>query len=139
MANALDYPDMQSVFEKITNHLFSMKRQSMTDKLDDCLYLSKDGNKCAVGCIFTHKKYAKIFDDQIEHSTDIKTLYVIYPQFFKNVKQIDIDFLNDMQKIHDSVELWGKSGIRKKDTIPELKKVAKKYKLDINFLVDKKK
>lgn len=58
--NFLMYTDAQTVFDKIVDHLARQKRQALNG--NDCVLLSQDGMKCAVGCLIPKSDYAPDFE-----------------------------------------------------------------------------
>lgn len=96
----------QQVFDKIWQY-FIVEKHPQSGNLFGCYYRSKEGNKCAIGCLIPDEMYLPEFDSQ-EASTAVDDLMTSSPIFKKTLEQI-IDFkedamlifLNSMQTCHD--------------------------------------
>jgi len=68
--------------------------RARAEKTDRCLYLTADGNKCAVGCFIPDGHRAQ----KAKHA--IHTLLVAYPELFASMP-LGVRDLNYMQAEHD--------------------------------------
>lgn len=89
----------QEIFDHVWTFLNKQRRQS---KKELCVYRSNEGLSCAIGCLLDDETAHRFDDlgDQIGGSS-IKDIYVhaadLIPKFLGN----DIQFLSDLQKVHD--------------------------------------
>lgn len=96
----------QEVFTKVKNHLLKQGEKAVVGKDNiNCKYRTKDGLKCAIGCLIPDKNYNPIIEgDNIYSSAVVKSL----PFEVSNSSEIGFDFLEELQHIHDSndVDKW---------------------------------
>ena len=95
----------QEAFDKMMEHLRSLKGRSMDEEGDDCVY---NGTKCAVGALMTDEEQEKfggnlfgvvgLLEDMQEagHTSTLHTL--------------NFDLLDKMQGLHDDCWSWGDEG-----------------------------
>ena len=95
----------QEAFDKMMEHLRSLKGRSMDEEGDDCVY---NGTKCAVGALMTDEEQEKfgghlfgvvcLLEDMQEagHASMLHTL--------------DLDLLVEMQGLHDDFWNWDDEG-----------------------------
>lgn len=94
----------RQTFNKIKKHLLEQGEPAVTES-GHYLYHSKDGLKCAVGCLISEDDYERSFERfKEEHLIDhvgAKKLEKIL-----NVKLTSetTDMLNDLQSVHDNVQ-----------------------------------
>jgi len=110
----------RQTFDKVKKHLLKQGERSM--KADDsiCVYHSKEGLKCAVGCLISEEDYKRSFEQKsvfdLERKLGTKKLETIL-----NMKISDesIMMLFDLQAVHDDVppKQWEK----------KLKQLEKRY------------
>jgi uncharacterized protein YbdZ (MbtH family) len=49
----------EALLNHVLGHLSKMKSQSLTENEDQCVYLSPNGKRCAVGCLITKENYSQ--------------------------------------------------------------------------------
>ena len=100
----------QEAFNKVVNHLLSMKQRSVTsNKLgESCKYRGHNGSMCAIGCLINDEFYNEYFDirgfgaDNIE----IRDALIASGNGIRD-KNIDQDlFYKQLQCIHDRNNSW---------------------------------
>lgn len=73
-----------------------------------CSYKTEDGKKCAIGRYISEKKYNSIIEG---HGVGSSVVYKLLP---KKILDLDIDFLDDIQDLHDQNYHWDKNGLTEK-------------------------
>lgn len=88
------------IFAKVRKHLLSQNAKAMLPNKDTCAYRAPDGKMCAVGCLIPDEMYYPELEGN--GIGDMPWGFVEY--FGKD----NIDFLGDLQDIHDNYEptLW---------------------------------
>jgi len=86
----------QEQFDTICIHLAKQEKQAM-DNLNNCEYLTKNGLKCAIGCLLTEDEL-KIWTTSNTNSVEMNIKKFGNP---KNFKSKDADLLIEMQTAHD--------------------------------------
>lgn len=109
----------QEVFDQVKTHLLSQNVKSISMKLDrddvvSCMYRTKDGLKCAAGCLIGDDEYDPAFEG----------LGWSYLVRHDSVPHEHYNLINDLQALHDCKE--------PKDWESELKAVANRYGLDFD-------
>lgn len=107
----------QEVFDKVANHLRKQGRQSISAD-GECVYRSKNGLKCAVGCLIPDENYNRYMEGRtvrelVKDSSDC-------PRDCLDLFTTHLDLLEDLQQVHD--EGWASLEAR-------LEMVASKHKL----------
>ncbi len=107
----------QEILDKVANHLLIQNEKAWDEESLVCRYLDPEGNKCAVGCLIPEEQYSSKLEGLIASDDEIKNLPCM--------QGLDIDFLRDLQLIHDSYEpdLW-------RSLLVDL---ANKFELKVNF------
>lgn len=82
----------QEVFDQIAVHLLTQNRKS-SDR-HQCMYKSKDGLKCAAGCLISDEEYMEFFERKEWRSLANDTY----------VPSNHIGLIANLQVIHDSYE-----------------------------------
>ena len=93
---------------KVAYYLEDVKRRAV-DNTGSCLYLTKDGRKCAIGLdmIETHPSY----NNAIECG-NVNDLLEKYPNILpQEVKDLGVEFLRCVQILHDSMYNWNNYGL----------------------------
>jgi hypothetical protein len=118
----------QEAFDHVVEFLWKQHRPAR--KLyGSCAYINAKGSMCAVGCLLPIA-VAEAFEavELSNGSTSISALSEadidIVPQYMKD----DIDFYSDLQTAHDCIHL--NDGTFAEQFIPNMTRVARKYKLD---------
>ena len=106
--NFPDPSDNQAVFNFVVNHLRQQKLQSTDDPTGGCVYKSKDGTSCAVGCLIPEEEYTSSFEgeplnrylEDVVNDTNEITHWV-------HNKGYDSRLLCELQWLHDDNDNWG--------------------------------
>ena len=91
----------------------------------NCMYLSPDGKRCAVGRLIPPD-----YDNIIKNCSDLD----VYNLFYKH-EQIEeaiglpVGFLHDLQRIHDSSKYWTGTEEAKNALIAQVEAIKKEIKL----------
>ncbi len=126
----------QEVFDKVANHLLTQNRKAInTGNLSPyvkCVYRTKDGRKCAIGCLIPDDQYdphiegcsPNVNPDQAVSSGGAMLSKILISQLGELTEQ-DYQFLRELQFIHDTCEVqyWR----------DDLTRTAKIHLLNINF------
>ena len=110
----------QTAFNIVKNHLLTQMTKSMEEnELGDtqCLYRGPNGTKCAIGALITDEEYKRIEDKGHQHYG----VYVLFSLQLESLKELNSDFLRELQTIHDKYEI--------QDWENQLEIFAKKYNL----------
>lgn len=83
----------QEIFDKIWNHAVVEQNLPSYFQPGNCRYKDDNGNKCFVGVLIPDSVYKPEFEE--------KTLKYVVRQIFGGVTDDDIDFLAELQEIHD--------------------------------------
>ena len=111
----------QDAFDKMLEHLRSLKERSFDKKKDHCVY---NGSKCAVGALMTDEEQEEYGDyeggvfcllEEMEEDGHDSALHAL-----------DYGFLSKMQYLHDNEANWSEEGFYAEG---EAKRVAKKFNL----------
>lgn len=82
----LDKFTAQEVFDKVANHLLTQNKKSIDEGLDECLYRSPDGLKCAIGCLIPDDMYKE----------EMEGAYIHF-----RAKEEHEKLLRELQQLHD--------------------------------------
>lgn len=88
----------QTLFDKVTTHLFTQGRPSFTVNKDGqetitCGYRGKDGRACAAGCLIPDDR---VNDDMEGKTVEHEIVLAAMPEFEPHTKM-----LFDLQRVHD--------------------------------------
>lgn len=96
----------QEIFDKVARHLLTQKvpareARSRPDRIGMCLYRTKDGKKCAAGCLIPDELYSPQMEGE-----DIQTVLRQYPQVKHAILGDDVEdsrfaLLGNLQSVHD--------------------------------------
>lgn len=96
----------QKLFDKVVNHLVAQGKQSIghfPSGDEGCLYRSKDGLSCAVGCLIEDKHYTR----------DMENREPGYPVVTEGLRKSGVStdastlqLLRELQRIHDNDGCW---------------------------------
>ena len=95
----------QEAFDKMMEHLRSLKGRSLDENDDACAY---NGTMCAVGALMTDEEQEKFgdfngnFEDLIDEMTKEGHTSTLH--------SLNCDLLEDMQLLHDGCYNWGAEG-----------------------------
>ncbi len=104
----------QELFNKVCTHLAQQKKRAL-DVAKNCRYRTKDGLKCAIGCLIADDRYMP----ELEHFS----IRQLRDAGIVGTKDIDITFLASLQSAHDhNAILWYLK--------EELKAIAEDYHLN---------
>ena len=116
------YPDLQSIFDRVSTHLLKQGVRSMDNDTKKCMYRGANGTSCAVGCL--------IKDEHYHPSIEGRPVDYYAVAYALKLSEIDtsqevIDLLLDMQALHDSgsPDTW-------KECLTDL---ARDYRLEVTF------
>lgn len=100
----------QTIFDTVSKHLLTQKKQAKSD--GTCVYLARDGCKCAIGCLIPPKLYA----ETLEGSDSFTIMSHHFPVIRDHIKSMAPEvpdgvltvFLRGLQRIHDesAPDLW---------------------------------
>jgi hypothetical protein len=114
----------QSAFDKMCKHLWSMKKRAYCLDTDNCVYRTKDGNRCAVGCLIEDEDYSESLENQT--ASDVARV-------IPYLSNLDYIMLDDMQRVHDIGYLWTEEGVDKVKMYQELQNIADFHGLKLNI------
>ena len=108
--------ELQEIFDKVSNHLLTQNRKSITaihGKSEDCAYRGNNGASCAIGCLIPDAAYHP--DMEGKNINDDKVWGAIYPVIGSSIGRNrgckKLNLLSDLQVIHDEElpEEWTKA------------------------------
>ena len=115
----------QELFDTVAGHLLRQAKKSMDSKR--CLYRSKDGLKCAVGCLLTDAVYSEFME-----GTNVRDIVdVLNASVGRDLTPEELDLLSGLQGVHDGCPVFRWPS--------ELKNVADVHQLHYPFSVDDEK
>jgi|TARA_R100000081_G_C4814535_1_gene173800 hypothetical protein len=105
----------QEAFDKMMEHLRSLKGRSYDEELDNCVY---NGTKCAVGALMTDGEQEKFGD----HDSDVSFLLEDMQEsgHASMLHTLDLDLLREMQDLHDDCWNWGDEGFIAEDVAEDI-------------------
>ena len=118
----------QEAFNKVSRHLLTQNKRAEF-KGFGCVYRGDGGTKCAIGCLIPNKYYRDEMDndgDGIGDSINVEELLYKYPNLPLRFRHLPTPFLEELQDIHDGVDV--------KKWKDELKKFGYRHKLSIAVL-----
>lgn len=106
--------DHQTTLETVVRHMFAQGVQSGVAGVS-CLYRGPNGTSCAVGCLIPDDQY----DPKMDNSSWPTHIRSIAPRFrdvpfFKELNEEDLDFLADLQYVHDIDPNWNNTAEMKR-------------------------
>jgi hypothetical protein len=127
-----------NVLQDVIKH-FSKSPNTLRSKdpSGKCLYNPPPNKKKSIGCaigIYLSEEVAETFDNQ--HITSIDSIFSrpplkkLLPDW---MKKMDVNFLKEIQELHDDEENWSSKGLSKEGK-EYTKEICKEYKLDFNKL-----
>lgn len=105
----------QEIFDTVANHLLTQNAKAQDGF--HCRYRTKDGLKCAIGCLIKEEDYKPEMEYHLADGPRISEL-----SYLKSVKG---SFLRKLQFIHD---IWNVA-----DWKIQLERFAKKENLEVRF------
>lgn len=109
----LNDASLQEIFDQCKDHLLKQGRRA-DNFIGQCMYRSKEGLKCAIGCF--------ISDEEYQPEMESNSIEILCSLFCLNISLTRQQLLDALQQTHDNCEpdewKW------------ELKEVAKAFKLD---------
>ena len=100
----------QTAFDTVVAHLRLQKKRSAKPGTNVCMYRGPDGTKCAVGVL--------IPDDQFDPTKEIQHISYLHSTI-PALQGIDLDFLCEVQRVHDSAVNWDESGFTAWDLLEQ--------------------
>ena len=95
----------QEIYDRVCVHLFNQGQRAYDSDASiygTCMYRTKDGLKCAVGCLIEDDEYSKNFEgDNVRGILGKGTLST-----FKNFSWENVVILKSLQELHDNVASW---------------------------------
>ncbi len=95
----------QEIFDRVATHLLKQKAKAIQPGGATCRYRSGD-LKCAIGCLIPEDVY-------IRHGVEIEGIPVTNPVLRNALLEsglptdgLDLDFLKDLQNVHDSEPIY---------------------------------
>lgn len=84
----------QTVFDKVVRHLHKQGKRAFQDNAvgGACLYRTKEGLTCAVGCLIPEEAYHSSMEGK-----NVTAILDFMPKYFEHV-----DLLEELQNVHDS-------------------------------------
>lgn len=110
----------QEAFDKVVEHLLTQNEKSMGEGSCTCLYRGDNGTKCAIGCLIPDELYRYDFE-----ARSISAIRITNPSILLLFKDIPIEFLTGLQKIHDREEV--------KDWRQHLIEFGSRWELEWNY------
>ena len=91
----------QTIFNKVVKHLLTQNKRAFNRETHACEYLTKDGLRCAVGCLIPKTHPASRMED-----ADVTEVFNEHPDLQEKLGNEYL--LSDLQKIHDfnKPSLW---------------------------------
>lgn len=92
---------LQETFDKVVKHLRQQGIKA-TNSLGICLYRTKDGLMCGVGCLIEDEEYDPLMEGSLPSVVAEKS------QLFKKDYGDHLEFLQILQSVHDdtAVDKW---------------------------------
>jgi hypothetical protein len=100
----------QTAFDTVVAHLRLQKKRSAKPGTNVCMYRGPDGTKCAVGVLIPDDQF-----DPAKESQHVSDLHSTIPA----LQGIDLDFLCELQRVHDSAVNWDESGFTAWDLLEQ--------------------
>lgn len=122
----------QEAFDIVVKHLFEQKRPSMSCargrlEMPICAYRGVEGRKCAIGALISDEEYSPELENR-----DVLALNrdgALPP----SLAGLDIDFLVELQAIHDDAELTKRGTFAMGALRASLRELAAERGLKTNF------
>jgi hypothetical protein len=128
---------LQSIFDRVAEHFLGMPVPAQNHK-GDCVYRTKDGNRCFVGALIKDEDYdpsiegisfgtepVSLYKDRVEalRKAVMSSLTKDYPDLPESMPEDVKDLLINLQIIHDD---WtdGKSSVQRNNVISGMIAVA---------------
>jgi len=114
----------REVLDIVTKHFNSKNRSTVQPPFKSCLYLSKDGSKCAVG-MFIKDEY--INDENWVETHNEEGAYCLLDSsdeiLVEKYRGLGVEFWNSMQILHDEESYWDEKGLttRGENMVAEIK------------------
>lgn len=113
----------QEVFDQVAAHLMKQMKKSSNGNV--CVYHSKDGLKCAAGCLIGDDEYDPRFEGHRWDSLALGYALDFFEKFVAvDVPKFHMDLICELQRLHDDfvVEEWKQ----------QLHDLANKFNLSFN-------
>ena len=105
----------QEAFDKMMEHLRSLKGRSMDEGGDDCVY---NGTKCAVGALMTDEEQEKFGD--YDGSVGGLLGWMASEGHPSTLHTLDLSLLRKMQDLHDSCYNWDYESFTAEDVAEDI-------------------
>lgn len=90
----------QEIFDKVSKHLLKQGRRAFDTKQQKCMYLTKSGLKCAIGCLIKEECYSEELEgltvdrQAVKHAVKLSGV---------SVSGDSMRLLSRLQGIHDTL------------------------------------
>ncbi len=111
----------QEAFDKMMEHLRSLKERSLDEDGDACVY---NGTKCAVGILMTDEEQKKF--GYYEGGVGGLLAMMFNKDHHSTLHTLDLSLLHKMQDLHDGFYNWDDEGFIAEDCAEG---IANEYKL----------
>ncbi len=95
----------QEAFDKMMEHLRSLKERSLDEDGDACVY---NGTKCPVGALMTDEEQEKF--GHFRYGVEMLLDDMAMVGHHSTLHTLDLDLLTKMQELHDGCYSWGDEG-----------------------------
>ncbi len=107
----------QEIFDRVCEHLADQGQPAL-DNQGECRYRNDKGQMCAIGCLLDDSEYDPKMEGEL-----VRVLFDKFPHISKKFTGININFLRELQEIHD--KMVDVSVLK-----DELKYLSRRYALD---------
>lgn len=118
----------QELFDN-TIKFFNLNNRSHGNGDNRCKYRGANNTACAIGREIPDK-LAKELDRKIKTTVKVDSVFEKLP---KRLQKMGKDFLNDIQRLHDSQHCWTETGLSS-DGVRDAVNIASFYKLNTHVL-----
>jgi hypothetical protein len=91
----------QEIFDRVSRHLLTQKRQAFDDMAGRCSYVTHDGLKCAVGCLIPDEHYHPALEG-LTVTARCERMDILLTSL--GVRE-SLDLLKMLQDVHDLIEV----------------------------------
>lgn len=95
----------QDTFDKVVKHARTQNEKAQDLVRKQCLYRTESGLKCFIGCLIPDNLYNKGMESKTIIALHNHHNEVMEEIFGSELTKADIDFLSNLQRIHDQSEV----------------------------------